>query len=185
MNLKQKILIHFLSIASFSGFIALFLIKNKFRILCKLPFVESEINIIWSYLICLAMPIILAFISIYFITRFPADDTLEVEGNDIVPVEGNFLPTYIGMYVISISLGAIDADTIVICAFLFVMWLQLGSVSYFNPFISLLGYRYYSVRSIGNKTITLITKEKDLKQATTIDNLVRINNYTFFRKMKK
>ena len=184
-NLKQKILIHFLSIASFSGFIALFLIKNKFRILCRLPFVESEINIIWSYLICLAMPIILAFISIFFITRFPADDTLEVEGNDIVPVEGNFLPTYIGMYVISISLGAIDTDTIVICVFLFVMWLQLGSVSYFNPFISLLGYRYYSVRSIGNKTITLITKEKDLKQAVIIDNLVRINNYTFFRKLKK
>lgn len=185
MNLKQKILIHFLSIASFSGFIALFLIKNKVRLFCKLPFVEFEVGIVWSFLLCLAIPIILAFISIFFISRFPADDTLEVEGNDIIPVEGNFLPTYIGMYVISISLGAIDADTIVICGFLFVMWLQIGSVSYFNPFISLLGYRYYSVRSVGNKTITLITKERDLKQAIKIDNLVRINNYTFFKKLKK
>ena len=178
MNLKQKLLIHFLSIASFSGFIALFLIKNNFHVF-------RGINILWSYVFYLATPVILALISILFITRFPADDTLIVDGNDIVPVEGNFLPTYIGMYVISLSLGGMGTDTIAICLFLFVMWLQLGSVSYFNPFISLLGYRYYSVRSIDNKTITLITNEKDLKNAERIDNLIRINNYTFLRMMKK
>jgi hypothetical protein len=185
MNLKQKILIYFLSIASFSGFISLFLIKNKIQILFGLPFVESEINIVWSYLLYLVIPLILALISIFFIKRFPADDNLKVERNDLVPAEGNFLPTYIGMYVISTGLGAIDIDTIVICVFLFAMWLKLGSVSYFNPFLLLLGYRYYAVRSIGNKTITLITKEKDLKQAISIDCLIRINNYTFFRKMGK
>ena len=185
MSLKQKILIYFLSIASFSGFIALFLIKNKFQILFYLPIINCNVDIFWSYITYLFVSVLLAFLSIYFISLFPADNTLIIEGNDIVPVEGNFLPTYIGMYVISISLGAIDKDTLIISLFLFIMWLKLGSVSYFNPFISLLGYRYYSVRSIGNKTITLITKEKDLKQATSIDNLIRINNYTFFKKNKK
>ncbi len=178
--MKEFLLINFLCIASFSGFVCLFLIKSGIVFLEDIPRFPGIVDIPWAYMVYLAVPLILAYLSVFFLKKMSQDDSLKVEGNEIVPVEGNFLPTYIGMYVIALSLP-VNVNGILITLFLFILWFRIGTVAYFNPFLSLLGYRYYAVKSTGNKTITIITKEKDIKQASEIKNLVRINNYTFFR----
>jgi len=156
------------------GFVAIFLIKNQIRI------ISCPSSIVWSYSIYALTPLILALLSVCLIKRLPAEDSLEIDGNDIVPVEGNLIPAYIGMFVISLSLPGWSIESLMIMLLLLILWLNIGSVSYFNPFLSILGYRFYAVRSVNNKTITVITKEKDLKQATHLIDLIRINNYTFF-----
>jgi len=174
MTTQKGLLVQLLSLFSFMGFVALFLIKNKINML------PCSANIAWSYVIYGLTPLALTLFSVWLIKRLPADDTLEIDGNDIVPVEGNLIPAYIGMFVISLSLPGWSIESLMIMLLLLVLWLNIGSVSYFNPFLSILGYRFYAVRSVNHKTITIITKEKDLKQATELKNLIRINNYTFF-----
>jgi len=174
MFVLKKILVYLLSLFSFTGFVALFLIQNKVALF------SVQVNIIWSYMAYIFLPILLSILTVYLIKQLPADDSLAIDGNDIVPVEGNLIPAYIGMFVISLSLPGLSVESLMISSLLLVLWLHIGSVSYFNPFLSVLGYRFYAVRSTGNKTMTVITKEKDLKQKTELSNLIRINNYTFF-----
>ena len=182
--MKEWLIMNFLSLASFSGFMSLYLLKMKVKFPNSLATYPWGLGVPWSYILFLLAPILLAYLSVYLLSKMPSDDSIKVEGNDIVPVEGNFLPTYIGMYVIALSLSR-GVESILIILFLFILWFRIGSVAYFNPFLSLLGYRYYAVKSQGNKTITVITKSKDLKHADKITDLVRINNYTFFKEDKK
>lgn len=84
------------------------------------------------------------------------------------------------MFVISLSLPGMYIESFMIMFLLLAIWLNIGSVSYFNPFLSIIGYRFYAVRSVNKKSITLITAKKDLKQASKLENLIRVNNYTFF-----
>lgn len=172
--LLKSLLVHLLSLFSFMGFVALFLIKNKVTIL---PCPASSL---WSYIIYMLIPLLLALLSVWLIKKIPADDSLEIDGNDIVPVEGNLIPAYIGMFVISLSLPGMGIESFMIMLLLLAIWLNIGSVSYFNPFLSIIGYRFYAVRSVNHKSITLITAKKDLKQASKLENLIRVNNYTFF-----
>lgn len=156
------------------GFVALFLIKNKVTLLL------CSSSSAWSYIIYMLILLLLALLSVWLIETMPADETLTINKNDIVPVEGNLIPAYIGMFVISLSLPGISIESLMIMLLLLTIWLNIGIVSYFNPFLSILGYRFYAVHSIGNKSFTLITSNKDLKQATELNNLIRVNNYTFF-----
>ena len=174
MTLQKSLLMHLLSLFSFTGFVALFLIKNKVTIL---PCPTSSA---WSYIIYMLIPLLLALLSVWLIKKIPTDDSLEIDGNDIVPVEGNLIPAYIGMFVISLSLPGMSIESFMIMLLLLAIWLNIGSVSYFNPFLSIIGYRFYAVRSVNKKSITLITAKKDLKQASKLENLIRVNNYTFF-----
>lgn len=174
MTLKRKLVVHILSLFSFMGFVALFLIKNKVTIL------SCTLSSAWSYAIYVLILLLLTLLSVWLIETMPADETLTIDNNDIVPVEGNLIPSYIGMFVISLSLPEISIESLMIMFLLLAIWLNIGGVSYFNPFLSILGYRFYAVHSIGNKSFTLITSNKDLKQATELSNLIRVNNYTFF-----
>jgi len=176
MRLKDRLKIHTLSIFSYSGFISFFLLKNSINIY------GTCISIYWSFVTYLLAPLLLSYLSIWIIKKLPQDDNEIVAENDIVPVEGNLIPTYIGMFVISLSLSA-EAEvvsSIFVMSFLLIFWLNIGSVSYFNPFLTILGYRFYSVRTIKNKTITVIANVSDYKEIKELNNLSRINNYTFF-----
>ncbi len=172
--LQKSLLVHLLSLFSFAGFVALFLIKNKVTIL-PCPTSSSL-----SYIIYMLIPLLLALLSVWIIKKIPADDSLEIDGNDIAPVEGDLIPAYIGMFVISLSLPGMSIESFMIMLLLLAIWLNIGSVSYFNPFLSIIGYRFYAVRSANKKSITLITAKKDLKRASKLENLIRVNNYTFF-----
>lgn len=86
--LQKSLLVHLLSLFSFTGFVALFLIKNKVTIL------PCSASSSWSYIIYMLIPLLLALLSVWLIKKMPADDSLEIDGNNIVPVEGNLIPAY-------------------------------------------------------------------------------------------
>ena len=95
----------------------------------------------------------------------------------IKPAEINFIPTYIGYFVIATSIEDIMAFCII--SFVVALLVKYTRIFYFNPTLLFLGYQYYEVIDTNGTTISLITKNKDLKKLTKLKKLRRLNNYTF------
>ncbi len=97
----------------------------------------------------------------------------------IHPIENNAIPTYVGLFVISLGIsGLAQLGAIFILFVLFIMWLRFERVCYFNPIWSLFRWYFYEFQT-EDGTYFLITQRKDIKSGGRITNLRRINNYTF------
>lgn len=98
----------------------------------------------------------------------------------IKPVENNLTPTYIGLFVIALSINELNIGaSLTILLLLFVWWMLFERVSYFNPLWLILGWHFYEVTCSTGTIVFLVTRQKDYKQLNTLTNLRRINNYTF------
>ncbi|MDR1033159.1 MAG: hypothetical protein LBL41_00045 [Bifidobacteriaceae bacterium] len=98
----------------------------------------------------------------------------------IRPIEHIAMPTYLGLFVISLEIVELDvwlATSILIILFTF--WRRFEKVFYFNPIWSLFGYRFYEIETLSGNTMTLITKKSGLRHKEDFDDLRRINDYTF------
>lgn len=103
----------------------------------------------------------------------------------IQPVEHEIIPTYIGLFVIMLGLGSLSfIYQIFIVFFIFVIWFVLMEKSYYFNLIWLLvfKYRYYKVQDEIGNTYIIYSKRNDVKEVGKIQNLVRINNFTFLEK---
>jgi len=176
----MKLLIKLMfSLSSFSG-ILIFLLVNKN---INIPFIDISFlignNLYIKYILIFAVAIFFALICVKFSTFFLKNtDTIDVD--EIKPVEGVFLPVYIGLFVIALELGGeITIETIFLICFLFVLWFFLEGVSYFNPFFLFFGYKFYEVKNSKKTTFMVITKKKDVKEISKFKHLIRINNFTF------
>jgi hypothetical protein len=106
------------------------------------------------------------------------EDNIEI--TRIRPIESVAMPTYIGLFVISLGITSFPIVTaLTILIILFVFWGFFEIVFYFNPIWIIFGYRFYEAESKNGNTFTLITKQRDLKNELNLNRLQRINNYTF------
>lgn len=172
------------SLSSFLGVIMFLLINRNIN----LPFISfpQMIDLPSSFIL------ILKYIFVFSLTAFFAKSILflgkkflEKEGSienieKIRPMEGQFLPVYIGLFVIALSFN----DGLTIQAFflifvLFILWLCFETVSYFNPFFIIWGYRFYEIETKEKITSIIITKRKDIKHIDKFEDLTRLNNFTF------
>ena len=69
-----------------------------------------------------------------------------------------------------------------IVLFIFGIWFVLMEKSYYFNLIWLLKYRYYKVQDEIGNTYIIYSKRNDVKEVGEIQNLVRINNFTFWRR---
>ncbi len=174
--MKKIILRILFSLSSFFGFfIFLFVDKNLF--------IDLTTN---NYLIFLIIFTIVVIITYVFtkLVLLACDkwsekaDTLIVK--QIKPAEVFFLPVYIGLFVIALELRHLNCiEKYFFTFFLFVFWVFLENISYFNPFFLFFGYRFYEVISENKLKLMVITKRKDLKKINKFNSLIRINNFTF------
>lgn len=173
------------SVSSFSGILLFLFIGNKINI-PFLPFIPREFLNQW-YDLARGASLVVLVLLFAWLTLFIADkslknsDTLVVKS--IQPMESNFLPVYIGLFVIALELDSeLATENVILLILLFVFWIFLENVSYFNPFFLLFGYRFYEVTTSNDKKFTVICKMKDVKQITTLDRLIRINNFSYLQK---
>lgn len=174
-----------LSLSSFSWMLFFLLVWKKIDI----PYV----NLTYKYLSFLNNFVFIKYVIIFIFFVFfawfvlwvarkyiiPSDNVKVI---DIKPIEWTFLPVYIGLFVIALSFdNNLYPETIFLLLILFIFWLFLESVSYFNPFFLIFWYRFYEIKSESNITIILIIKRKDLKIINEIDWLRRINNFTYLK----
>jgi hypothetical protein len=184
--MKNKLIKLLFSLSSFSGVIMFLLINNNLNI----PFVRvkdltekiipTELVMLFKYLLVTLCVVLFAKLVLYI-----GKKAFKTEGNitDIIkvkPMEGQFLPVYIGLFVIALSFnGELTISSIFLIVILFILWVSFETVSYFNPFFIILGYRFYEIETIDNITSIIITKRKDVKQIAQFTNLTRLNNFTF------
>lgn len=180
-----KIIIKFfLSLSSFFWFI-IFLLptlipEEFFQYIFDM--LKWKISILWiTILTYLSITIILFIISWIILkiikTTWNKSETLKT--CSIKPAESSFLPTYIWLFVIALSLNNYSM-IIYYSLLLFILRLILEKISYFNVFYIFFGYRFYEVTDEYNISYVLITKRKDLKTNNmTFEKLIRLNNFTF------
>lgn len=181
---KSFILKLWLSFSSFLWFVV-FLLPNliKIRPLCCLfitlkKWVSEPQATIMIYVWIIAICILISWIILLITTKF-WNKTETLNAISIKPAESSFLPTYIWLFVIALSLeccGMIFYYSIL----LFILRLLLEKISYFNIFFRIFWYRFYEVIDDYNITYVLITKREDLKKNNIgFKNLIRLNNFTF------
>ena len=160
-----------LSSLSFLGFEFFYILKNEFF--------QNELSIVFPYDALILLFVLFNLWGGYFLRNLPHDEVADFTNSEIVPMEGSLIPVYLGMYVISLSLGGLNVGTYIIGASLFALWVSLGRVTFFNPILCFYGYRFYQIKTNGNFPILLISKRKNLKVLGPTENLRRINSYTF------
>lgn len=187
--MKQVFFKFLFSVSSFSWVLLFLFINNKSNI----PVIELE-KFIWDYnvmifeflkylfiliLVVLFSKFIL-FLSIKFLKEWENWETAEI--SKIKPVEWVFLPIYIGLFVIALSFTDITwVDSYFLIWVLFIFWLWFENVSYFNPFFIFLWYSFYEIETKDWITVMLILKKSSLKKIEKVDNLIRINDFTFLQ----
>lgn len=181
----KNILFKFLfSLSSFSGVLMFLLINRNIN----LPIISTPEIINLNYEFLLVSKFVFVFLTVIFfawIVLFLGKKYLGVEGSiekieKIKPLEGQFLPVYIGLFVIALSFNdGFSIQAIFLIFVLFILWLCFEAVAYFNPFFILLGYRFYEIETEDKITSIIITKRKDVKRIKEFKNLTRLNNFTF------
>ena len=167
----------FLSLSSFFPGLILFIFTRNF-----FPNVENLLASIAKFILISVM-LVVAFVSLKYFEEKEISDTATIVS--IQPVEHEIIPTYIGLFVIMVGLGSLSfIYQIFIVFFIFVIWFVLMEKSYYFNLIWLLvfKYRYYKVHDEVGNTYIIYSKRNDVKEVGKIQNLVRINNFTFLEK---
>lgn len=128
-----------------------------------------------AYLILLSLVLLPFFILYIFNKYIKEDETIKIQ--TIRPAEANYIPTYIGYFVIATSVNSTYAFSII--SLVIAVLIYFTKMFYFNPMLLFVGYQYYEVVDSNGANIVLITRIKDIKIATKLQNLKRLNNYTF------
>lgn len=160
-----------LSSLSFLGFVFFYILKNEFF--------QPEFSFVLPYDGLIVLFILCNLWGGLYLKNLPDDEVADFNESEIIPMEGSLIPVYLGMYVISLSLGGLNAGTYIISFCLFALWISLGRVTFFNPILCFYGYRFYQIKTKGNFPILLISKRKNLKKLGSTSGLRRVNSYTF------
>jgi len=166
----------FLSFSSFfPGLILFIFTRNIF------PNVENLLMSITKIFILILVMLVVAFLSLKHFEDKGKSDTANIVS--IQPVEHEIIPTYIGLFVIMVGLDSLSfIYQIFTVFFIFVIWFVLMEKSYYFNLIWLLKYRYYKVQDKIGNTYIIYSKRNDVKEVGKIQNLVRINNFTFLER---
>lgn len=108
-----------------------------------------------------------------------------VSTSEISPLEPSYIPTYIGFFVIALSLGKELSVTqlFFITLILFYAWWKLWKTAYFNMFLLALWYNFYQAKeAVTWVEMIVISKEKDRKVQYLWMDARWINNFTYLIK---
>lgn len=174
MNFLYRLLLTF---NATSLIIVVFLVKKQVLINGISCYLEKIPNYI-SYIIYLLIPIGLTYLSL-LIARFLSKDNIS-EGSisSIEQANNAFLPSYLGYFFVALSVPYVKT-LIFVFAILFIFTF-LSQTLYFNPLFLVFGFHFYYLNTTNNVQLFIITK-KELKEPKSIDidQLRRINNFTF------
>ncbi|PID87361.1 hypothetical protein CSB07_01575 [Candidatus Gracilibacteria bacterium] len=190
MYIKEWIFKILFSLSSFSGVLLFLFVNTNINI----PFIElnkliGKYNLgvfeFIKYFLIFFCVLIFAKIVLFLSNRYLQleNDLDTVKVLKIKPVEGVYLPIYIGLFVIALSFTNINlVNSYFLITLLFIFWLNFENVAYFNPFFIFLGYSFYEVETEDGITIMLILRRKGIKKMKKIEKLIRINDFTFLQK---
>ncbi len=164
----------FLSFGSFYLFLLFYFIANKIHL-----FKVSEII---NYAIYFFIGLIFSLLCLFAVKNKNQIDHQD-KINSIRPLEFTYIPAYLGLVIISLGLKSITTNIVEVSflsLIIYLIWVKLESVSFFNFYWLFFSYRFYEI-STQMSSYLLISKRKDIKNKKSMKDLKlkRINNYTF------
>jgi hypothetical protein len=181
----------FLAISSTSLFIVIFLIKSKYYIFESNFYFYLDnffkINNIEQYSLVgfISIPLLFLAISMKLLEKLSKDRIKEGEIIEIENSTNNFLPSYLGYFFVALSISDNDFLTMSIIYFIIVLFVFYSQTNYFNPFLLILGYKFYKIKTNRGLSLLLISK-KEFKKSNEviIEKVYRINNSTYIDTQK-
>lgn len=187
-NIKLWIFKILFSLSSFSWFLLFTAIMQNRNIpYIKIPkflyFIPINYRIIIKPIIYLIFIILFTLLLVLCFKRFIKTNDQISNIIKISPLEWDLIPIYLWLFVISLSFWT-DCSLYqwIIAIILLIFRVNFETISYFNPFMMLLWYRFYKVETNNWIIVTIISKTKDVKTVNNISfsKLKRLNNFTFF-----
>lgn len=124
--------------------------------------------------------VLLSWLSLKYTLGHSITKSDKLQAKNVKPIESIAMPTYIGLFVISLEISDNTLDQAVsVLVILLILWSFLERVFYFNPIWLLFGYRFYDAYDNENNSYTIITRQANLKGAIEFENLHRVNEFTY------
>lgn len=174
MKMKSLFLKLFIHINSFLWIIFLYILNNKIFLLdidSTLQYKEyifelAKYNELLNVLAYLSIIFIMSLISIYLLKGInKTSKELTIKIKKINPIYREYLPVFLGVMIISLSLKDIQEYNLIffnsIFIFLFILF-YMTKIGFLNPFYYILGIRIYKMETEKSEYI-LISDEKDYK----------------------
>ena len=181
----------FLAVSSTSLFIVIFLIKSRCYILESnfYSYLDKflKINNLEQYSLVgfISIPLLFLAISMKLLEKLSKDRIKEGEIIEIENSTNNFLPSYLGYFFVALSISDNDFLTMSIIYCIIVLFVFYSQTNYFNPFLLILGYKFYKIKTKRGLSLLLISK-KEFKKSNEviIEKVYRINNSTYIDTQK-
>lgn len=186
MKMKSLFLKLFIHINSFLWIVFLYILNNKiFLVNVDYIFQYKEYtlelakyNEFLNVILYLSIIFILSLISIFLLKNInKTSKELTIKIKKINPVYREYLPVFLGVMIISLSLKDIQEYNIVffnsIFIFLFILF-YMTKIGFLNPFYCILGIRIYKIETDKSEYI-LISNEKDYKFLSQQTRLKKID----------
>ena len=181
----------FLAVSSTSLFIVIFLIKSRCYILESnfYSYLDKflKINNLEQYSLVgfISIPLLFLAISMKLLEKLSKDRIKEGEIIEIENSTNNFLPSYLGYFFVALSISDNDFLTMSIIYCIIVLFVFYSQTNYFNPFLLILGYKFYKIKTNRGLSLLLISK-KEFKKSNEviIEKVYRINNSTYIDTQK-
>ncbi|MEA1955222.1 MAG: hypothetical protein U9N02_01865 [Campylobacterota bacterium] len=186
MKMKSLFLKLFIHINSFLWIVFLYILNNKiFLVNVDYIFQYKEYtlelakyNEFLNVILYLSIIFILSLISIFLLKNInKTSKELTIKIKKINPVYREYLPVFLGVMIISLSLKDIQEYNIVffnsIFIFLFILF-YMTKIGFLNPFYYILGIRIYKIETDKSEYI-LISNEKDYKFLSQQTRLKKID----------
>ncbi len=131
-------------------------------------------------LLLLTIPVVMSLITIWIAKLIEPEELNECEEFGLA--DNEFLPTYLGYFFVSLSIG--NNITMGILYVLMFLFTYLSQTQYFNPIFLLFGYHYYHILTPQGSRIFVIARGKVIRNKKYIAfyNLRRINDTTFIER---
>lgn len=182
-SLFMKLFVH---INSFLWIVFLYILNNKIFILKieysfeykEYIFDVSKYNEFINIALYIIIIFIMSLISVYLLRNFAnVSKELTISIKKINPIYREYLPVFLAIIIIALSLKNIQEYNIVffnsIFIFLFVLF-YMTKIGFLNPFYYILGIRIYKVETDKSEYI-LISNEKDYKYLSQQTKLKKID----------
>lgn len=142
-------------------------------------------NVICGLILSIVSLLIVICIDVLFLHLYKKFSLLRIEYINIKTYRelGNSaIPTYIGYFILFFGDSSnLSGNVILYVSIIFLFLIYKTNSFYFNPLLYMVGYNFYEIETVNNKIILLITKNKFLKIEYKIEDLIRLNNYTYLK----
>ncbi len=168
----------FISAVAFYWMIILYLLHNSIYVL-ENKYITTILYIFFGLTISAY-----SLYKLLLLTKHKNPVNLTIE--KINPAYTEFMPIFLAIIVIAFELNSLGNDNFsIICISLLIYLLfHMSNIAYINPAWFLFGYRVYKIEKDSANYILIMHRSENYKSIKTIDNIYKIDEYTFIKRKK-